>query len=607
MQDSDTYKKSKRKTIIAVVIVLFLFFLGLFLLRFFSPGEGSVLSRTFHQAGVTLRHWASSIGLMEPLALEDDELSDPEGEEGKSATSLPPLSPPTLDGATIRDATSPRDFPSRGTFIFNSHLRANGNIEVLGNAEFINLNVLNATTLRELSVSGLAEIAGMINAIGGIRTGGANIDLEGGQLLGIDFLSGITAGDNITLSGPADNPIISTSGLIKGLTAGENVVISGSPENPTISVPEGGERVRSLNGQSGALNLTAGTDIAINGLTFANTSTLASVRSRGGCVSCLLDSDIADNLTIIGGQIDDTVIGGVTPAAAYFTNVAIGPVAGGGTDPALTVDGRAVFTGRVSGQSATSNDEFVTLDQVAHLLAGGGHTGVAYLNTMVGAITLAGTGGQINVNSDTVANSITLSLPQNIGPTDSPTFAGLTLAGDLLSSGTITAALINSLGDITAGGTVTAATFVSSDGTVRQSGESVLRTMISVFSYALPADTGSTAFTRISKDFTASNNPMNDIPPATPNMTREYRLAIKYADSVPSSGSVSWRIYSPSTSTVVDSFTTSGQNLVDLDEPDVFITGPLTIPTGDWRLEVSVPSGRVRVADIHIMAFDIVN
>ncbi|GIW67867.1 MAG: hypothetical protein KatS3mg096_735 [Candidatus Parcubacteria bacterium] len=57
------------------------------------------------------------------------------------------------------------------------------------------------------------------------------------------------------------------------------------------------------------------------------------------------------------------------------------------------------------------------------------NTGVLSLNSLTGSLTLQGTTNQINVSSG--GSTITLSTPQNIAPTSTPTFGGLTLNGNL--------------------------------------------------------------------------------------------------------------------------------------------------------------------------------
>lgn len=574
MQQRDSFQKKNRRKLIWIALVILLLIL-IFIFASFasaSSSSGSIWGRTVDQVRITVVRIGESFGLDFDVPIPgelDGELVEDGDEPGETA-GLPVLPPPLEDGETaITDSVVSRETTDRGIFIVNTHLRANGNLQVSGSSDLANLNVGGLAILSELSVAGPSRMAGMISALGGIRTGGADIDLEGGQILGFDFLSGIQAGENVVISGPPGSPVISVP-----------------------DIPRQDPGVVTLNGQRGSVNLVAGTDVSISGLTIANTSTLASVRGRGGCVSCLLDSDIADDLTIVGGTINDTVIGGLTPAKAYFTNVVM---TGDGTPgPTLNVDGSATFTGRVSGAGAITNDDFITLGQVSELFGGVGATGVASLNSLYGALTIAGTAGQIDITSS--GTTITLSLPQDISITASPTFAGLILSGALTVGGDA---------DIT--GILRAASVESLDATVRKQGEEVLRASISVFPYSLPAETGSTSFTRMSKDYTAVNNPINEAPAPMAGTTRLHRMMLKYVDSAPTGTNLEWRIIDTVTSAVVHTFTTPGRAAANLEEPEIHITDAVVVPAGNWRLEVRMPAGRVRVTDIHILAFDVID
>lgn len=584
--------RGKKATIVVLIILVIIILLLLFLGTRNASAEAdsrSFLGRTIAQIGSTITlvgDYARSAFTGEPFEQRESPLVGT-GEDGEAGAlqegGLAPLSPPTVGGSTtILESIIPGLSANRGTFIINTNLRVTNGVDISGEATLDNASVsgnltADSITTGQLTVLETMEALGLISATGGITTGGANIDLGGGQILGLEYVQAIEAGENVVITNDGGTLVISVPNI--GRSGG-----GGS------SAPAG---VASLNGLTGALTLLAGTDIAINGLEISNTSTLESVRLRGGCVGCLTDNDVADNLTISGGLIDNTPIGSFIPAPGFFTEIAIGEAGSAGT---LTVDGSGSFTGTVSGADAVDLDDFVTLSQLNGAIFGGGG-GVLSLNGLVGALTVVGTAGQINVTPS--GSTITLALPQGIGMTDSPTFSGLTLNG-----------LLNVIGDIDVTGVVTAGTFVSdaADATIRKSGEEIFRLSASIFPYALPAETGSASFTRVSKEFTSAfDNPLDNAPDPIPGTTRIYKFVIKYADSVPTASDSSWRVYKPSTSTVVDSFTFDGLNLASLEEPEVLVTDPVAVPSGDWRLEVSVPSGRIRVMDIHIAAFDVVN
>ncbi len=97
--------------------------------------------------------------------------------------------------------------------------------------------------------------------------------------------------------------LLTAPNIIYGLIAGDNVVISGG-QTPKISLKLPA-LVSSLGGLSGDLKLIGGNDIAVDGLVISDTSTLFSVRDRGGCDNCLIDSDIQDSISIsYDGHVD---------------------------------------------------------------------------------------------------------------------------------------------------------------------------------------------------------------------------------------------------------------------------------------------------------------
>ena len=102
---------------------------------------------------------------------------------------------------------------------------------------------------------------------------------------------------------------ITAPNILYGVKAGDHIIVTNAQsQTPTISADLSGV-VATLQGQTGDISLTAGTDISISGLTISNTSTLASVANRGGCSSCITDADVSNSLTIDStGQISGTAI-----------------------------------------------------------------------------------------------------------------------------------------------------------------------------------------------------------------------------------------------------------------------------------------------------------
>lgn len=372
------------------------------------------------------------------------------------------------------------------------------------------------------------------------------------------------------------------------------------------------------------LRVTGGADVARD-LAVAGGVGVTGDARIGGRIEVTGDAEIGGNVGIGGGAdirgplraVNAFVAGGTDTSTLTVRDAAetrgllraLGGIRTGGADIDLE-GGRILGLEYVRSIEAGANvvitgedgNLVISVPNIGFFGGGGGGgvtvlDGVLSLNGLVGGLSLVGTPNQITVTPS--GSSLTLSLPQNIGITSSPVFAGLTIHG-LLTVG----------GDVNVTGVVTARSFVSAanDATVRKSGEQIFRLSTSIFPHALPADTGSTGFIQISKHFAnAAENPLSAHPTPIAGTTREYRLVIKYADSVPTASTTFWRVFQPSTSTAISAFTLPGLARASLVEPETVVTGPVTIPAGDWRLEVRVPSGRIRVQDIHIAAFDVVN
>ncbi len=156
-------------------------------------------------------------------------------------------------------------------------------------------------------------------------------------------------------------------------------------------------------------------------------------------------------------------------------------------------------------------------------------------------------------------------------------------------------------------------TFFIGDVPVRATGEKILRGVIPVFGFDLPARTASIAFipvSRVLEDYPG-------FPPAIAGTIREYRFIIRYADTldpaaVAPANRSDWRVWRTApTAGVVSTFTvpaTPGLDVAGLARGEVEITGPVAIPTGtdDWRLEVMLPTaGRIiQIYQIFLAAYD---
>ena len=183
----------------------------------------------------------------------------------------------------------------------------------------------------------------------------------------------------------------------------------------------------------------------------AQVNTVTSVNTRTGAVTGLAEA--SDVTTALAGKVDktgDVMTGSL--AATTFT-------AGTATDvlgTALSVIRNNVEVGRidnnasglrVQAQSGSlqlrgTGNTGIAIDASGNAVVAGNITGANLSGTNtgdqpLGSRTITGTTNQVTVtNGDGVSGNPTLSLPQSIATTSSPTFAGLTINGTTYSTGT---------------------------------------------------------------------------------------------------------------------------------------------------------------------------
>ncbi len=144
-------------------------------------------------------------------------------------------------------------------------------------------------------------------------------------------------------------------------------------------------------------------------------------------------------------------------------------------------------------------------------------------------------------------------------------------------------------------------TFVSVDATARGKGELIFRQATPIFRFSVPAQTASTEFVRVSREF----SDLNFLPSSISSTTRKYALLINFADDIPQTASSTWRIFQPTASSTYSTFEFSGQSLTSLEEGVPHLTSIMDLPTSDWQLEVKVPSGyKIRIYNILLLAYD---
>jgi hypothetical protein len=154
--------------------------------------------------------------------------------------------------------------------------------------------------------------------------------------------------------------------------------------------------------------------------------------------------------------------------------------------------------------------------------------------------------------------------------------------------------------------TIKGLTFISADNdsTVRKSGEKVLRTMIPIFKFPLPAQTTSTSFVAITREISTST--LNSLlPPQLPGSQRKFAILLNFADNIPTDASSSWQIDFQNQTDF--NFEFPGQDLPNLNEGTTHLRDDLPdLLSDNWILKVSVPSqtNEIRIFNVFLIVYD---
>jgi len=135
---------------------------------------------------------------------------------------------------------------------------------------------------------------------------------------------------------------------------------------------------------------------------------------------------------------------------------------------------------------------------------------------------------------------------------------------------------------------------------IGKAGKQVLREMIPVFGFDLPAQTATTSYVQISR--TIEDYPFPD---ADAGATRIHKFIIRYADAT-TTASTTWRVYNETVGTTTATFEVPATASTNLDKGEVYITSNVAIPTNtdDWRLDLLTPGTAVRIYQIFLAAYD---
>ncbi|RLF06264.1 MAG: hypothetical protein DRJ60_04575 [Thermoprotei archaeon] len=135
---------------------------------------------------------------------------------------------------------------------------------------------------------------------------------------------------------------------------------------------------------------------------------------------------------------------------------------------------------------------------------------------------------------------------------------------------------------------------------IGKAGKQVLREMIPVFGFDLPAQTATTSYVQFSR--TIEDYPF---PAADAGATRIHKFIIRYADAT-TTASTTWRVYNETVGTTTATFEVPATASTNLDKGEVYITSNVAIPTNtdDWRLDLLTPGTAIRVYQIFLAAYD---
>lgn len=138
---------------------------------------------------------------------------------------------------------------------------------------------------------------------------------------------------------------------------------------------------------------------------------------------------------------------------------------------------------------------------------------------------------------------------------------------------------------------------------IGKTGTQVLREMIPIFGFDLPAQTATTTYVKISR--TIQEYPFSA---AATGTTRIHKFVIRYTDKLPLASSTYWQV--ATTSGAYAPFTLPGCNNSALDSGIATTTGTVVIPTDgtDWWLEVKSQEAydtyKIKIFEIFLAAYD---
>jgi len=353
-----------------------------------------------------------------------------------------------------------------------------------------------------------------------------------------------------------------------------------------------GNRTISLPDASGTLALGTGTSTYVAYWDGTNTLTGEAqlATSRGGTGA---DSSAWNGMLQVVGGSWGAVTGTAGYAAYWSDNNTVASeqylgVGRGGTGRGSWTQWGVLYA---DGSTSLTNTAAGTAD---YILVGAGSAAPTWKD--ISQLLTAGSG--INLSGTT---NVTVNLGGTLATTTTITQGNYDMIFALTGTGDFV--IVDSADDdifrVTSDGRV----LYGSDGyPIVESGKEILKEMIPVFGFDLPSQTATTSFVQLSRT-------IEDYPfaPAETGTSRVHKFIIRYADATTTASS-SWRVWNETGSSVTDTFQVPASASTDLGKGEAYITPGVTIPinTDDWRLELQTSGDTVRVYQIFLAAYDVI-
>ncbi|HEY1247516.1 MAG TPA: MerR family DNA-binding transcriptional regulator, partial [Nitrososphaera sp.] len=207
------------------------------------------------------------------------------------------------------------------------------------------------TFLDDVAIKKGLTVSNVATLSGGIITNNADINAGKGKLTASNVVYGLVAGQNVTISGDPQRPVISagTTGVssFQGQTGA--ITLSGGSGISLTGLTINNTGVLSIGGQTGDVSFTGGTGITVSGTTINNTG-VTSVQGQTGSVSFTEGTGI----TINGTEISNSDPGSAQNIFKTFTAGGTDIVASSNTDTLSFAAGSGVIlTGDAGSKTIT--------------------------------------------------------------------------------------------------------------------------------------------------------------------------------------------------------------------------------------------------------------